>query len=93
MPSNTHQIYSYGAAASGDFHQFTRYRGASKVSLHPLQRTGQVSARANMFVGAQGAPVAQSLGGAEYAPASNFNMKLPPVVPISGSATQNRFTV
>lgn len=81
---NTHSVYSYGAAASGDKHQFTRRLGPSGVSLHPLQRVGAVSAASHDVVGRQGAMSHPTIGDTRF-PAGHHDLTLPPIVPLAGS--------
>lgn len=92
MANNVHSTYSYGAAASGDMHQFGHYvrMNPGRVSLHPLQRTGQVASQAHTLVGAQSAQGFDGIGGS--LPASVVDMRLPPVVPIT-NGDLGRFTV
>jgi hypothetical protein len=47
---NTQQVQSLGSVATGDTHTFARFRtGANGASLHPLQRTGEVSASSHGY--------------------------------------------
>ena len=93
--ANGQQQNSLGAIATGNVHTFTRFRmtGGSGASLHPLQRTGQVSANSH----AQGVRMSASgppgLGDAAHAQVPYGNMKLPPVVPIAGGPFDPSFRV
>jgi hypothetical protein len=90
MANNVHHTYSYGAAASGDMHQPpTALRmNPGRVSLHPLQRQGKVSATGGY--GSQSAQGFNGLGG-DF-PASIVNMNLPPTVPIT-NGDMERFAI
>ena len=90
MPNNVHHTYSYGAAASGDMHQWpTALRmNPARVSLHGLQRQGKVSSQGGF--GAQSAPGFDGIGGNH--PASQVDMNLPPTVPIT-NGNMERFAV
>lgn len=83
---------SYGAYASGDMHQFTRYMGPSGVSLHPLQRNGAVPSSSHDHMARWGGGGPAGIG-AGYYPASQIDMTLPPVVPIAGNPRDPNFMV
>lgn len=89
---NTHSTYSYGAAASGDKHQFTRRLGPSGVSLHGLQRLGLVSAASHDIVGRQSARSHATIGDSVY-PAGTHDLTLPPIVPLAGSPRDSAFQI
>lgn len=75
---------SLGAIATGNAHTFTRFRtGANGASLHPLQRTGQVSADSHSMLPRMSATAQPGLGDSVY-PAAYFDMRLPPVVSVYG---------
>jgi hypothetical protein len=86
---------SVAAGVGGGLWTFTYYRGRTGgVSLHPLQRGGQVSAASHAMMSAQAAPAhdGRHIGGSVY-PAAKFNMTLPPVVPIAGGPRDGNFQV
>lgn len=89
---NTETTFSYGAAASGDMHVFTRRLGPSGVSLHPLQRSGAVSAESHDYISRQGAAHHATLGESVY-PAGHMDLTLPPVVPLHGSPRDPAFHI
>jgi hypothetical protein len=80
------------ALQRGDRHMHTRFRGMNNVSLHPLQRTGLVSASSHDTFGAQGANDHPGLGDTRF-PAGHMNLTLPPVVPIHGSPRDPAFQI
>lgn len=77
---------------TGDLFLPTLFRGANRVSLHPLQRAGLVSAKSHDY-----APVTPAQGpgglGQPYYGAGRMNMTLPPYVPIAGSPRDPNFMV
>ena len=82
---NQQQWQSLGAIATGNAHTFTRYRtGSDGASLHPLQRSGQVSAGSHTFRVRQNAIGPVGLGNGP--PVPYVDMTLPPVVPLMGRA-------
>ncbi len=94
MPGPTYgfDAANFTAVQRGNMHLFTRWRGLGGVSLHPLQRSGQVSAASHATFGAQGAHHHPGLGDTPF-PAGAMNMTLPPVVPIHGSPRDAAFMV
>lgn len=77
-------LQSLGAHASGNVHTFTRFRtGADGASLHPLQRSGAVSASSHSLGYRMTAMGPAGLGDAPHA--ATFNRTLPPVMNLYGS--------
>lgn len=92
--TNKQQVDSLGAHASGITHTFARFRtGSDGASLHPLQRTGQVSAASHQMGVKQSAAGMDGLGSAQTAPAAWVNMTLPPLIPIYGNPRDPKFRV
>ncbi len=83
---------SLASGVGGGVHTFARYRNQNGVTLHPLQRTGQVASLSHSIIGAQAAHGPNGLGDPTFA-ASKMNMTLPPLVPIAGSPRDPRFMV
>jgi hypothetical protein len=76
----------------GNMHTFTRFLGASRVSLHPLQRAGLVSADSHAMAPNMSASLHRySLG--DGPPAGHANLQMPPVVPIAGSPRDPSYQV
>lgn len=73
-------------------HVQVSFRDASGVSLHPLQRTGQVSAASHGSWGSQKAANVWGMFDAPPVPPS-IGLSLPQVVPLAGSPRDPRFMV
>lgn len=91
MPVYGWDASNFTAVQRGDMHQFTRYLGPSRVALHPLQRSGAVSAASHSILGNVGAPHWPGLG--DGPPAGHSNLTMPPVVPIAGSPRDPAFMI
>lgn len=89
--TNAEQWQSLGSVATGNVHTFSRYRTAADgASLHPLQRTGQVSAQSHAMMGGRmTAATPPGLGSAARAPAGYHNMMLPPIVPVGVGSSRD----
>ena len=81
---NTQSWQSLGAHAGGDTHTFTQFRMIGNgASLHPLQRTGEVSADSHGMWPRMSARGPSTIGDSKY-PAAVVNMTLPPIVSTVG---------
>jgi len=74
----------------GPLHMPTFYRGGG-VSLHPLQRSGQVPATSHMMAPMHAAPIGPDIQG--HAPAAHFDMPNPPVLFGPGGPNDPKFMV
>ena len=82
--ANPQQQTSLGAVATGNVHTFTRFRmtGGSGASLHPLQRTGAVSADSHAMGVRMTASGPPGLGSGASVPVPYVVDVFPPVVPM-----------
>lgn len=86
--TNKQQVQSLGAIATGNVHMQVRFRtGADGASLHPLQRSGQVSAASHSMGVRHSAVGPAGLGSAEHAPAAQTIDTFPPVLQFPSGAT------
>lgn len=94
-PNNNVQSWqSLGSHADGQLHTFSRFRAMqSGVSLHPLQRAGQVAVSDNPLSFNRAAAGQPGLGSATRAPAARFTMRLPPIVPIAGHSLDPQYRI
>lgn len=82
---------NFTAIQRGDMHQFTRYLGPARVSLHPLQRDGSVPATSHSYLFNVGAAAHAGIG--DGPPAGHANLQAPPLVPLAGSPRDPNFMV